>query len=228
MSLLPQFAGSYAESFTFGFLYGLVFCTASCLPYIASYIAGTGAGFRQSVKVTLIFNSGRVAAYALIGAAIGLLKVIISDQLLSAFQIYSSIAFAIVTVIIGVMILWKSKSNRKSCPTETAAGSASGRHGRGVNFGAFSLGLSRGFVLCPPLVAILIYAVTFATPFDSFALAFLFGLGTALSPIILLGGATGWLLNKAPLLRKWIAIGGACLLILLGVITLINAILVTI
>jgi hypothetical protein len=42
--------------------------------------------------------------------------------------------------------------------------------------------------------------------------------------MLLLGGATGWLLNKAPLLRKWISIGGAGILIVLGIAELINAI----
>jgi len=88
------------------------------------------------------------------------------------------------------------------------------------------LGLSRGFVVCPPLLALLLYSVTFTAPIDSFVLAILFGLGTALSPILLLGGATGWLLNKAPLFRKWISIFGAGLLIVLGLGTLLNAIIV--
>jgi putative Mn2+ efflux pump MntP len=55
-------------------------------------------------------------------------------------------------------------------------------------------------------------------------LAVLFGLGTALSPMLLLGGVTGWLLNKAPLFRKWISIVGAGILIVLGIATLANAI----
>jgi threonine/homoserine/homoserine lactone efflux protein len=57
-------------------------------------------------------------------------------------------------------------------------------------------------------------------------LAVLFGLGTTLSPILLLGGATGWLLNKAPLFRKWISRLGAVALIVLGVVTLLDAIII--
>ncbi len=93
--------------------------------------------------------------------------------------------------------------------------------------GAFSLGLARGLILCPPLLALLLYSVTFAAPIDSFVLAVLFGLGTALSPILLLGGATGWLLNKAPLFRKWISIIGAGIFIVLGLGTLLNATIAT-
>jgi len=44
-----------------------------------------------------------------------------------------------------------------------------------------------------------------------------------LSPMLLLGGVTGWLLNKAPLFRKWVSIAGAGILILLGLVTLISS-----
>ena len=93
--------------------------------------------------------------------------------------------------------------------------------------GAFTLGLSRGLVVCAPLVAILIYAATFASPVDSVGLAVLFGVGTAISPLLILGGATGWLLNKAPMFRKWISIVGAGILIVLGLSTLISSVTVT-
>ncbi|HJW65240.1 MAG TPA: sulfite exporter TauE/SafE family protein [Candidatus Bathyarchaeia archaeon] len=91
----------------------------------------------------------------------------------------------------------------------------------------FSLGLSRGLVVCPALLALLLYSLPFAAPIDSFALAVLFGLGTALSPLLLLGGATGWLLNKAPLFRKWISIFGGLILIVLGISTVLMAITLT-
>ncbi len=93
----------------------------------------------------------------------------------------------------------------------------------GFDYKAFTLGLGRGLILCPPLVALLVYSLPFSTPLGSVGLAVLFGLGTALSPMLLLGGVTGWLLNKAPLLRMWISIGGAAVLILLGIVALVNA-----
>jgi threonine/homoserine/homoserine lactone efflux protein len=48
--------------------------------------------------------------------------------------------------------------------------------------------------------------------------------GTAASPLLLLGGMTGWLLEKAPLLRKWISRFGGAVLILLGISVLISAV----
>ena len=91
---------------------------------------------------------------------------------------------------------------------------------------AFTLGFSRGLIVCPPLVLLLLYSIPFGAPIDSLAVAVLFGLGTAFSPLLLLGGVTGWLLNKAPLFRKWISIMGAGILIVLGIATIANAILI--
>jgi hypothetical protein len=74
MSLMPEIANPYFEAFAVGVLNGLVFCTSTCLPYIASYIAGIGADFRKGVLITLIYNSGRITAYALVGGLIGILS----------------------------------------------------------------------------------------------------------------------------------------------------------
>ena len=229
MSLLPEIANPYVGAFAIGVLYGTVFCTSTCLPYIASYIAGIGADFRKGVIATLIYNLGRVTAYALIGGLVGIFsgvfKLVVSEASFSAFQQYSSYGFGIVTIIIGVSILWKSRMPSRNCSQECAKNLGSKEiHGR-FDVRAFSLGLSRGLIVCPYLVAILLlYTIPFAAPIDSFVVAVLFGLGTALSPMILLGGVTGWLLNKAPLFRKWLSILGGGVLVVLGVITILSTI----
>ncbi len=226
MSLLPEVANPYVAALAGGFLYGLVFCTSTCLPFIASYIAGINAGFRKGVAVTVIFNAGRVTAYAVTGAAIGLLKLLMDETFQKSFQLYSSFAFSFITIAIGVTILLRKKQPGCSCPAnEIERGGFKGFTSR-FDLRAYTLGLSRGLLLCAPLLAILAYSVSFAAPFDSFALAVLFGLGTALSPMLVLGGATGWLLNKAPLFRTWISRAGAVVLIVLGVVTLVNAMII--
>jgi sulfite exporter TauE/SafE len=228
MSLIPTISNPYLGAFAGGLIYGLAVCTAACIPYLASYIAGIGAGFRKGVAVTLIFNSGRIAAYAIIGGLVGvfsgLFRLALSNAAISPFQIYSSIAFSIVTMSIAGSIFLKLRKPCK-CPENSKVMVVRGKKSRfGFDFGAFTLGLSRGLILCPPLIALLIYSLPFSTPIGSISLAVLFGLGTALSPMLLLGGVTGWLLTKAPLLRRWLAIGGAGILMVLGIVEFINAV----
>ncbi len=225
MSLIPDISNPYLGAFTGGLLYGFAVCTASCLPILTSYIAGIGAGFTQGIKVSVIFNSGRVLAYALIGGLMGVFsgvfRMFISDSEISPFQIYSSFAFGVVTIIIGATILWKA---RKPCDCNQHASLVPLKVGKyGFDAGAFSLGLTRGLIICPPLIALLIYSIPFTNPLGTVGIAVLFGLGTTLSPILLLGGVTGWLLNKAPLFRRWITIAGSAILIALGAITIISS-----
>ncbi len=226
MSLLPEIPNPYVAALAFGLIYGIVFCTSSCLPYVASYIAGIGADFRRGVLVTFIYNSGRVIAYAVIGGVIGLFKLMMDSQMLSSFQRYSSLAFAFVTILVGASILFRTRVRPKpcdGCTPPTASGSAIGRLNAKFDLHAFSLGLSRGLIVCPPLLLLLVtYSAAFTTAFDSFLMAMLFGVGTALSPILLLGGVTGWLLNKAPLFKRWISLLGGSLLIVLGLIALLS------
>jgi len=229
MSLLPEISNPYVGAFAVGLLYGTAFCTSTCLPYIASYIAGVGANFRKGVIATLIYNMGRVIAYALIGGLVGIFsgvfRFVVSESSFSVFQQYSSYGFGIVTIIIGVSILLKGRSTLHGCNPECNNNFGPKKISTRFDVRAFSLGFSRGLIVCPYLVAILLlYSIPLASPIDSFVVAILFGLGTALSPMLLLGGVTGWLLNKAPLFRKWIAIAGGGMLVVLGAVTLVNAI----
>jgi thiol:disulfide interchange protein DsbD len=230
MSVIPQLSNPYLTSLVSGLLYGLVACTSTCLPYIASYIAGTGAGFRKGVLATLTFNSGRIVAYALIGGLIGVFSSLFwsftDSSAVSPFQTYSTIAFSVVTVLIGANLLYKTRKPSCDCKVAAKPLSSTQKISGRFDFGAFTLGLSRGLILCPPLIALLVYSVPFGNAVDGTIFAVLFGLGTAISPMLLLGGVTGWLLNKAPLLQKWIAIAGAVVLILLGISTLISSIMV--
>jgi thiol:disulfide interchange protein DsbD len=228
MSLIPELANPYLASFVTGLFYGLVACTPTCLPYIASYIAGTGANFRKGVVTTLIFNSGRIISYTIMGALIsvfsGLLHFFTEEPTASVFLLYSTIVFSIVTITLGAILLYKNR--KSSCDCKPLNFNSKTRIIRGFDIGAFTLGLSRGLVFCSPLIAILMYSIPFASPLDSIVFAALFGIGTAISPFMLLiGGVTGWLLDKATLLRTYIALAGAIIIILLGIYTLINSIL---
>jgi sulfite exporter TauE/SafE len=227
MSLIADIANPYIGAFISGLVFGLTYCTASCLPVVAGYIAGVGSGFKQSVKITLIFNAGRVVAYTLIGAIIGLfgglLTFFVSEKLISPFQVYSSLTFGLATVAIGGYLMYQARKPRCDCKTPDLTATTGRIKRYGVDFGAFTLGITRGLIVCAPLILLLTSSLTLVDPAGSVAIAVLFGIGTTISPILLLGGVTGWLLNKAPLFRKWISSAGGIILILIGIVTVYNS-----
>jgi len=229
MSLLADVASPYLGAFVTGLLYGLAYCTASCLPVVASYIAGVGLGFRQSIKITVIFNGGRIVAYTMIGMFIalfsGLMGFFVSESAITPFQVYSSIIFGVVTIIVGAMLMWQTRKRKTSYTCKTDIPRVVTRIKRyGIGFGAFALGFTRGIVICAPLILMLTASLTLVDPLGSVAIAALFGIGTSISPILVLGGVTGWLLEKAPLFRKWISIAGGIVLILIGFTTVYSSI----
>jgi sulfite exporter TauE/SafE len=226
MTVLEQISNPYLASLILGLLYGLTFCTSACLPYIISYIAGIGAGFRKGLIVTTIYNSGRIVAYAIIGTIVGLLGTAISEEFFSSYQQYSSIAFGAIIVIIGLSIVMKKFGN-SPCTSGQAHDLGVSKLTQRFDIRAFSMGFTRGLILCPPLVALLLYAVTFSQV-NTTILAVLFGTGTTLSPLLILGGATGWLLNKAPLFTKWLSRIGGIALVVMGLSVLFGSLLVII
>ena len=224
MTMLEQISNPYLASFIIGLIYGLTFCTTACLPYLVSYIAGIKAGFSKGLLVTSIYNAGRITAYAIIGSVIGLFTTFFDEIFFNAYQQLSSIIFGFIIIIIGISILLK-KSSMNSCMMK--ANKPEGlfriiKHRFDIR--AFSMGFTRGFVLCPALIALLLYAVT-SMQVNLTLIAILFGLGTALSPLLIVGGTVGWLLEKAPSFRKLISMMGGALLILLGFSLLVLSIL---
>lgn len=214
-AMLPiDLSNGYAASLFIGLSYGLTFCSSACLPYITSYIASIGAGFRKGVFATAIYNSGRVTAYVLVGGLTCLSRSFLNEAFLIPYQGYASLAFGFATVLVGVSIFFRLGKAQCDCGAE---GKNSLKF-RGLSFDvrAFAMGLTRGLMVCPPLIALLFYALTSPVFLDPLLFALLFGLGTALSPLFLVGGVAGWLLKKATLLSRWISAAGAVILIILG------------
>jgi len=222
MTVLEQISDPYLASLVLGLLYGLTFCASACLPYIISYIAGIGAGFKKGIVVTTIYNAGRIVAYAIIGTIVGLLSATISEDFFSAYQQYSAIAFSAIIVFIGATILIKKQKTPCVCKEQKPDRFGIIKLTNRFDLRAFLMGFTRGFILCPPLVALLVYAATFGQ-INSTIMAVLFGLGTAISPLLILGGATGWLLNKAPMFTKWLSKIGGIALIVMGLSVLISS-----
>ena len=178
MTVLEQISNPYLASLVLGQLYGLTFCASACLPYIVRYIAGIRAGLKKGITITSIYNSGRIVAYAVMGTTVGLLSTIISEEYFSAYQQYSSFAFGVIIIFIGTTIIMKKSDNcvcKEQKPDRFGISKLTSR----FDLRGFFMGFTRGLILCPPLVVLLLYSVTFA-PVYTTILALLFGLGTAL------------------------------------------------
>jgi len=222
--LLPEIADPYLASLTLGVIYGLTTCTAACLPYLASYIAGVGAGFRRGFTIALTFSSGRILAYSMLAGLVVIIRGLLSNLYLITFQKYASVISGTVIAVIGLSILFRKKSSPCNCKQETLGGlKTSNKLSQFFDPSAFLMGFTRSFLVCPPLVAVLLYAMVSFSPLGCIAITVLFGLGTTLSPLLLFSGTIGWLFNKSPSYSKWISKIAGVILILLAAQLLLSA-----
>lgn len=175
------------ESLYYLFLSGLILGSGPCIGFCAPVLAGFTASYKPSLKKALIsylfFSSGKLASYMILGALCG----IFSGILKSIFFVNSlntlNIVFGIFILLIGILTLaFKEPLGSKYCLFLF----------RGNLSNAGILGLLAGFSPCLPLLGILDYiTIVSHSPLEGLSYAFSFGLGTTVSPVILLVGLSG-------------------------------------
>jgi sulfite exporter TauE/SafE len=169
-----------ATSFLLGLSFGIGPCIASCGPLLISYTAGTNKNIIKSFFMYLLFSLSRIFIYVVFSLAIFLLGQFIIDSILSPISKYVFISAGTFIMIIGVLICLGKNPNHKFCQ-------------RLQNFflrkdtkTVIILGLIVGILPCAPLISVLSYIGLVAKHwFDALLYGLFFGLGTAMSPLLL-------------------------------------------
>ena len=215
-----------------GMVYGATFCTLTCSPFIASYIIGTDRGTRRGVWLSVIFNSGRVATYGVLGLLVGLAGGAFLVE--GVYSRWGALVFGLAVAVIGLWIAVRRRPSAAGCAcgpgatwTQRFLHRLEPREGDGGELSAASMGLLIGLVPCPPLVALLVFSAAVGSAAMGLVLGVLFGIGTVVSPIIVVAAAAGWfsdrLAKEAPLLTSGVRRMAGVLLVVLGVWTVYNA-----
>lgn len=183
IALIQGFDSIYMGVLAMGFFYGLTLCSFSCLPIIAPYLLTARKGFHGGFDITALFIGARVLTYSALGAAAGWLGQTLPGQLQSG--LLYPIAGALVLAI-GFAVMFRTQ---KSClrPAAQPGGKTS------AALHMMLLGAATGLMPCLPLTAVLLMAASSGSVLTGALLAFIFGAGSAASPLYYLGGATSWL-----------------------------------
>jgi sulfite exporter TauE/SafE len=160
----------------------------SCGPILISYIAGTNKNIPKGLKDYFLFSLARIFVYILLALVIFFLGSFTLERLLGRYSKYVFILGGGFIVLVGIAMalgqrlefkLWKfiqknTLQNNKQSP--------------------IILGLIMGFSPCAPLLAMLSYiGLVSKSWFYSLLYGISFGLGTFLSPVILLIILTGFI-----------------------------------
>ena len=167
-------------------------CLASCGPFLITYIAGARKNVSKGVMVYVLFSSARIFVYVLLSLLIFFLSRFFIERLLGNLYKYVLILGGGFIITIGLfMAFGKRLEFSRILRDPVWAGKFCqslykhllGRDKKSI----FTVGLVIGLLPCAPLLSILSYVGLISrTWFSSLLYALSFGIGTFVSPLILL------------------------------------------
>lgn len=202
--------------FITGLLFGSGPCIASCGPLLITYIAGTKKNILKGLVTYIIFSLSRVSAYLILALLIFFLGEFMIEQITEEYSKYIFILGGGFIIFVGMIM-------------------ALGKH---LDFGFLKrteqvilerdiksivlFGLIIGFLPCAPLIAIFSYiGLISKTWLSSLMYSLSFGLGTTISPLILLIILTGLipklLINRAAIYYRVFNLICGLIIIFLGI-----------
>lgn len=199
-----------------GLMLGWGPCLAFCTPIVLPYIAGSRRGWLEATRGILIFSLARIAVYGLLGLVASLLGGLARERFFSEQWGWAIWTFGIgFVLILGILLLLGRAPRLGFCRVlrrELVDNSI-----RSMIF----LGVVIGILPCAPLLGTLAYIAYLSESALAGALWGLsFGLGTASSPLIILGVLAGGLpgtLIRSP--RIYSIFSRVCGLVLIGFAT---------
>ncbi len=197
--------------FVSGLILGSGPCLSFCAPILASYSASHPGGLKKSSISYLVFSIFKLISYAILGLACAAGAKLLQNQLFEKYlsAIFLSLGFFI--VLIGITTFFYQKTEMPKICGWLHKGNI-----RNVGI----LGLLIGFSPCLPLLGILNYIVLISkTSFEALFFSLSFGLGTVLSPlliVVMLSAGVSQKLSKNERLRVIIRAVSAIVLLVLG------------
>ena len=209
------------ESLYYLFLSGLILGSGPCVSFCAPILAGFIATYKPSLKKAcvsyLFFSSAKIVSYMFLGALCGIFSGILKSDIFIGYLKVINIILGIFILLIGILtFISKEPLSSKYCSFFS--------NGNLKNVSI--LGFLAGFSPCLPLLGILNYIIIISrSPYEGSFYAFAFGLGTAISPIILLVGLSGKLagvFSGNQKIKTLIKIISSLILIFLGVMIILK------
>ncbi len=185
---------------------GLTACTATCLPFMGSWVLGRGGSQLQALRDTAWFVSGRILAYSLLGALAGGAGAWLAQALRGGT---GHAVIGLASIAAGVWLLRPAKAHAPCSAARGANGTP-----------PLLLGFSLSLTPCAPLASLLAVCAAAGSVGLGMANGVAFGLGAAVTPLLILLPLISLLgknlRDNRAWIDRWIRWGAAAVLILLG------------
>ena len=204
-ALLTQQTSLFAV-WLLGVSLGLTACTATCLPFMGTWVLGRGGTQMQALRDMLLFVSGRILAYTLLGAIAAGAGNWLAQVLRGGA---GNLIIGSISIAAGIWLLSAAKAN-SPCSTARSAGDTP----------PLLLGFSLSLTPCAPLASLLAVCAAAGSIRWGMASGAAFGLGAALTPLLILLPLISLLgrslRENRDWIARWVSWGAAGVLIVLG------------
>ena len=196
---------------------GMTACTVTCLPFMGTWALGRASGRGEAFLHTGVFLAGRVLTYTLLAALAGAIGVGLAKAL------GGSLGNAVIGGASIVAGLWLLRRPAAACggasPRLTIPQPIRFQRKRDTLPPLF-LGAALSLTPCTPLASLLALAANAGSAPQGAAFGLAFGLGAAMTPIVVLVPLAGRLGREIKSgrawLSRWLTWAAAIVLILLG------------
>ncbi len=225
-NLLAQFTIPYSTALFMGVAAGMSHCSVVCAPFISTYIMGSRVRAVEGLRSFVVFTAGRVFMCAMLGLGAGYIGV----EVISAGRNirYSLIIYGAALISVGLLMLMRPVCLcRESKNKNGLVALLSRRFVFNPTAHLFVMGMVLATIPCPPMGAILLYSLKMPSIISSGILMALFGIGTVISPLVIISIAAGWFSGKIrigapPQYRMMFQRLSGLILILLGAFSAIS------
>ncbi|MGE5471889.1 MAG: sulfite exporter TauE/SafE family protein [Bacteroidota bacterium] len=218
--MLEDLAAGQVSLSTVGLLglsMGLTACTVTCLPFMGTWALGRASGQREALLHTGVFLGGRVLTYTLLAAIAGALGLGLAKALGGT---WGNAIIGGVSILAGFWLLCRPPGRACGNSGEAKAEAPLQFRRRRDAVPPLMLGAALSLTPCTPLASLLALAAHAGSGWQGAAYGLAFGLGAALTPIIVLVPMAGRLGREVrsgrAWLGRWLNWGAALVLIVLG------------
>ncbi len=160
---------------------------AACGPLFLTYVAGTGKSVFKSIVTYLLFSVSRIFVYLTLGLLVFFLGGVIFERF-NYLAGYILVGMGAFIILLGILMLLGKNLNSSLCVFLKR--NILDKDAKSI----IILGALAGLLPCAPLITALSYAgLTAKSSLENLSYTFSFGLGTALSPLVILAGLAGLL-----------------------------------
>jgi len=204
---------------------GLTACTVTCLPFMGTWALGRASGQREAFVHTGVFLAGRVATYTLLAALAGAAGLGLAQALGSA---WGNAAIGAASILAGLWLLAKPQGHACGAASPAPSFQPVRFRRKADSLPPLFLGAALSLTPCTPLASLLALAANTGGIGAGATYGLAFGLGAAMTPILVLVPLAGRLGRELRAgrawLSRWLLWSAAAVLILLGIRRLLLAV----